>query len=263
MLIYGHRGAKGEAPENTLPGFRHAIAIGLTAVEFDVQLTADLELVVIHDATLDRTTNGRGPVASWTLADIQALDARAQFSDWPERCWVPTLGEVLEVVGALPAPLPPMAPLRSLLVEIKRDTAERLEVVVAATLDRIAERGLENTACISSFDPHAIDIVRRLAPEMRRTLNGAWRAEGLRDRAIAAGCSQVDFDYTKTGQEHVDWARANGMSIVGWPCYTMDDLEVLSAFGLDAVGSDYPGLISIACLDPTALDRRGNRHDGS
>ncbi len=53
------------------------------------------------------------------------------------------------------------------------------------------------------------------------------------------------------------------MSIVGWPCNTMDDLEALSAFGLDAVGSDYPGLISIASRDPTALERSGNRHDGS
>lgn len=248
MLIYGHRGAKGEAPENTLPGFRHAIAMGLAAVEFDVQLTADLELVVIHDATLDRTTNGRGPVASRTLADIQALDARAQFSDWPERCWVPTLSEVLDVVGALPALPPSLAPLRSLLVEIKRDTPERLKIVVAGAIALINKYGLEHAVHISSFDPLALDIAKRIAPDIPRTMNGAWRAEGLRDRAIAAGCSQVDFDYTKTGQEHVNWARANGMSIVGWPCNTMDDLEALSAFGLDAVGSDYPGLISIDSL---------------
>ena len=124
--LYGHRGAQNEAPESTLSGFRHAIAIGLTAVEFDVQRTADRQLVVIHDATLDRTTNGHGPVADLTLADLQRLDARAQFPDWPEPVTVPTLAEVLHVVSGM----------EHLLVEIKPDAPEELDWVIPAVIAR-------------------------------------------------------------------------------------------------------------------------------
>jgi glycerophosphoryl diester phosphodiesterase len=233
MLIYGHRGAQGEAPESTIAGFRHAIDIGLQAVEFDVQLTADQRLVVIHDRTVDRTTNGSGPVSSFTLEKIRKLDARAQFPDWPDRCQVPTLDEVLNVVGVLP----------SLLVEIKRDTPERLDFVVPALLCHIRERDLADRVSISSFDPYALELVQRFAPDIPRTMNGAWREPGLGDRAVAAGCTQVDFDYQQTGSGHVEWARANGMSIVGWPCNNATDLETLLGFGVDAVGSDHPTLI--------------------
>ena len=232
-MVYGHRGAAFEAPESTIPGFRHAVAIGLQAVEFDVQMTADGHLVVIHDATVDRTTNGAGPVAVHTLADIQALDARAQFPDWPEPCHVPTLGEVFDVVGGI----------RALLVEIKRDTDERLDLVVPAVCRMIRERGLAGRVTISSFAPYALDVVRDAAPEIPRVINGAWREPGTRERAVAAGCSGTDFDYHHVGQEHVDWARAHGMWVIGWPCNTAGDLAIQLGFGVDAIGSDCPGAI--------------------
>src|SRR5687768_9710541 len=86
MILLGHRGARFEAPENTLPGFRYAIDLGLEAVEFDLRLTRDGEVVVIHDETVDRTTNGTGAVADLTLGEVQRLDARSIFPDWPESC---------------------------------------------------------------------------------------------------------------------------------------------------------------------------------
>jgi glycerophosphoryl diester phosphodiesterase len=80
MILIGHRGGRFEAPENTLPGFRYALDLGLEAVEFDLRLTRDGQVVVIHDSTVDRTTNGTGAVADLTLAEIQALDARARHA---------------------------------------------------------------------------------------------------------------------------------------------------------------------------------------
>ena len=91
MLVFGHRGARAEAPENTVAGFRYARGIGLTAVEFDVRLTRDDRLVVIHDKTVDRTTDGTGAVADLTYRRIAGFDARGPFTDWPEPCRVPTL----------------------------------------------------------------------------------------------------------------------------------------------------------------------------
>ncbi len=232
-LIYGHRGALGEAPESTIPGFRHAVDIGLQAVEFDVQITADYHLVVIHDSTVDRTTNGFGPVSSYSLENIQKLDAMDTFPEWPERCYVPTLDEVLDVTGVL----------ATLLVEIKRDTPERLDFVVPATISAIRNRGLADQVNISSFDPYALEVAQRLAPDIPLTMNGAWREPGLYDRAISAGCTQVDFDFQQTGQDHIDWARAHGMSVIGWPCHTETDFAAIQHYEVDSYGSDYPSLI--------------------
>src|SRR5439155_21621382 len=76
MLLFGHRGARGEAPENTLAGFAHARRAGVAAFELDVRPTADGRLAVIHDATVDRTTNATGAVSDFTAADLARLDAR-------------------------------------------------------------------------------------------------------------------------------------------------------------------------------------------
>lgn len=233
MRLFGHRGAMHEAPDSTLPGFRHAIALGLDAVEFDVQMSADGELVVIHDTTVDRTTNGTGRVADFTLAELRALDARAQFPNWPEPCTIPTLAEVLDVVGGV----------TELLVEIKRDTPERLEVVIPATIAQLRERNLIDRVRLSSFDPVALDIARRTAPDLRLVINGVWREPGLYERVIEIGITGTDFDHNQVGQPHIDWARSHGLWIIGWPGNTEADFRIHQAHGLDAIGSDAPSTI--------------------
>ncbi len=239
MLIIGHRGARHEAPENTIPGFRYAVDIGLKAVEFDVQLTGDGHLVVIHDTTVDRTTDGNGPVSSFTLAELQGLNARDEFPDRPEPCRIPTLAEVLDIVEGL----------SYLLIEIKRDQPKRLERLVPLVIAEVRKRDLTRRVTISSFDPVALDIALETARETPRMLNGAWREPGLRTRAIAASCTDVDFDALETGQDHVDWARSEGMGIVGWPCNAGEDLDRLLAYGVDGVGSDRPALIQQLCWE--------------
>jgi len=242
MRIYGHRGAQGEAPESTIQGFLHAIAIGLDAVEFDVQLTADHRLVVIHDVTVDRTTNGHGPVSGYTLEKIRHLNASARFPGWQEPCRVPTLDEVLDVAGELP----------HLLVEIKRDSPARLDFIVPATISLVRRKGLACRVNISSFDPYALELAQRFGPDIPRTMNGAWREPGLYARALATGCSQVDFDYKQTGAAHVAWAREHGLAIIGWPANTAADLAALTSHGVDAIGSDYPSRIQALLVHPLA-----------
>lgn len=115
MQIIGHRGARNEAPENTIAGFTYAVELGLQAVELDVRLARDGQLVVIHDATVDRTTDRNGRVGDFTAPELGGMDARAAHPEWPERCGIPTLTDVLDVVGHLPR----------LLVEIKADRPGR------------------------------------------------------------------------------------------------------------------------------------------
>lgn len=233
MRLFGHRGAMHEAPDSTLAGFRHAISLGLEAVEFDVQLTADGELVVFHDATLDRTTNASGPLSAKALAELRQLDARAQFTDWPEPCTVPTLAEVLDVVGGM----------TELLIEIKRDTPARLQTVVPATIALLRQRELLDRVRLSSFDPIALEIAHSIAPDLNLVINGVWREPGLYERVIEIGVTGADFDHTLVGQEHIDWARNHNLWIIGWPGNSEADLRIHQAYGLENIGTDAPSTI--------------------
>lgn len=140
---------------------------------------------------------------------------------------------MLDVVGHLPA----------LLLEIKRDTPDRLDIVVPAVIDLIHQRDLLSQVTISSFDPYALELVARIAPEIPRTINGAWREPGTRERAVAAGVTGTDFDYKQVGQEHIDSARSHNLWIIAWPCHTEEDFRALQAFDIDDVGSDYPSRV--------------------
>ncbi|HET8586651.1 MAG TPA: glycerophosphodiester phosphodiesterase family protein, partial [Candidatus Limnocylindria bacterium] len=185
MQLLGHRGAKGEAPENTIPGFEYAKHIpGLDAFEFDVHLAKDGTLVVIHDATVDRTTNATGPVAGFTAAELAALDARAAFPDWPAPCGVPTLDQVLDVLADIPM----------MQIEIKTDTPDRLERVVPLLLTTIHDRQMEEQVIITSFDPAALAIVQRLEPDYpQRGYIGKWDSDDFLTQALALGCTQANI----------------------------------------------------------------------
>jgi len=152
VQIVGHRGARNEAPENTIPGFAYAVQLGLQAVELDVRLARDGQLVVIHDATVDRMTDRSGDVGTFTAEELAGMGARAEHPEWPDPCGIPTLTEVLDVVDHLPR----------LLIEIKVNGVDGLEPVVTGVLEQIRMRGLEDRATITSFEPAALEIVQRL-----------------------------------------------------------------------------------------------------
>src|SRR2546423_7308305 len=96
MLVIAHRGASGNAPENTLAAFRKAVALGATFIETDLQLSRDAHFVAIHDTTVDRTTNGQRAVHDMTLADLRRLDAGSAFRSECPGDRIPTLEETLE-----------------------------------------------------------------------------------------------------------------------------------------------------------------------
>lgn len=234
MQVIGHRGARFEAPENTLAGFAHAIALGLAAVEFDIRLSRDGELVVIHDATVDRTTDGSGAVSSFTAAELAALDARAGFADVALPCGVPAFDEVLDLLA--PSGL-------GMMIEIKQDTPEREERIVVGVLERLRARNLTDRATITSFDPVALDVVAREAPGQRRGYIGAWDDEAFLETALRLGCAQADMHHTTASGAMVAKAHAAGLMVVGWPCNTPEEVALLTGWGADAVTSDAPTLV--------------------
>jgi glycerophosphoryl diester phosphodiesterase len=146
VLIIGHRGARNLWPENSLEGFERTRDLGVDAVEFDVHLSRDGELVVIHDPTLERTTQRTGPVADRTATELAAMG-------------VPNLEAVLDIYAGTPI---------ELHVEIKTDALGRpYEGLEKRLLDVIGRRELEQQAIVTSFVPGILETVRRLAPRQR------------------------------------------------------------------------------------------------
>lgn len=240
MMIMGHRGASFEAPENTVAGFDHAVRLGLGSVEFDVRLTGDGEIAVIHDKTVDRTTDGSGPVAELSMAQLQELDARSIFPDWPESCPVPRLAEVLEVIGGLDA----------FELEIKSDLPERLDVLIPLVLAELDRRGLDQ-AVITSFDPYALELVHRLAPQRAR---GYVEEFGSVDRvrhAVEIGVQRIGVPVPTGSAEVVTAAQQAGLTVVGWPTTERSEFDVHIERGVDVICTDAPSLVR-SWLDETA-----------
>lgn len=149
--VIGHRGNRACAPENTIPSLLEAVALGADAVEFDVQVTRDGALVLMHDLTLDRTTDATGPLAARSLADLRGVDAGARFTggglDFPWRgrgVAVPTFDEVVE---ALPRSLP-------MIIELKTPTA------TAALKHAIDRHALRDRIIVAGFDPASTTPLR-------------------------------------------------------------------------------------------------------
>ena len=141
-----HKGQSGNLPENTLAAFRNAVELGADWLEFDVQMSRDGQLVVIHDETVDRTTNGSGRVADLTLAELRALDAGNG-----ER--IPTFTEVIELAKAAGVPIMPEAKSPQLYPGLE-----------ARMVEAIAAAGYADQTVIQSFDPAALARIRALDP---------------------------------------------------------------------------------------------------
>jgi glycerophosphoryl diester phosphodiesterase len=196
-VVYGHRGAAAEYPENTLPGFRRALELGIEGIELDVHLSKDGVPVVIHDETVDRTTNGNGAVADLTVAELRALDA----GDGEH---VPTLAEVLDLVGD----------------ELVVDIEVKANAAGEAVLDEV--RGRDTRWLISSFDWDVLRYVRSVDKDaeiwvlaLGATDDALETVEELGATALALWQRAIDEDIAKMLIEK---------SIPFWP-WTVNDPE--------------------------------------
>jgi len=154
-LVIAHRGASIIAPENTLLAFRLAAELGADAIEFDAKLTADGHVVIHHDRTLDRTTDGFGPLSARTLEELQRLDAGSHLdSKYTGEC-IPTLKQVFQEVGD-----------RMLMNIELTNYAQPFNELTEVVFQMVCEFDLMKRVLISSFNPIALIKMRRLAPEI-------------------------------------------------------------------------------------------------
>lgn len=242
--IAAHRGGAGLWPENSLLAFASAIALGSDLLELDVHLARDRTVAVIHDATLERTTDGTGPVASATAADLRRLRLRGPGGAAPTDEHVPTLDEVLAAVTATPAPV-------GLLVEVKGPgPGVRYEGLEELVLAALARAGLQTRATVMAFNPGVIARVRELAPRARTTClvsRGMVERAGARpvetvDWAVAAGATDLGVEYTLADERLTAAARAASLTLGVWTVNDPDDIRRMLGLGVDIVTSDRPDL---------------------
>ncbi|MEU9481521.1 glycerophosphodiester phosphodiesterase family protein [Streptomyces sp. NPDC048191] len=215
FLTIGHRGVMGVEPENTLRSFVAAQDAGLDLIELDLHLSKDGALVVMHDAEVDRTTDGTGPIADKTLAELRALDAGRGEQ-------VPVFEEVLAAVRT---------PLQA---EIKDVAAAR---ALAAVMH---EHDLVGRVEVSSFHDEAVAEIARLVPGVRTALIASRYGTDIVERAVAAGAATVCLNIRRLTLEVVEHARASGLRIIGWVVNTQDHLRLVRALELDGATTDYP-----------------------
>lgn len=243
-LVIAHRGGAGLWPENTLHAFERAAALGVDVIETDVRATSDGELVVIHDETLGRTTDGAGRVGSLTLAELKRLDAGYRWSpdggrSFPLRGRGLTVPTLREVFAALPS--------ARFNIEPKQSGAP-----VAAPLCRlIREHGMASRVMIASFGGTVMEQFRRECPEVATSATTSEVAGFLAlQRAGAAGSYGPPMQALQVPEragalrlltaDFVAAAHARNLRVHAWTVNSEDDMRRLVALGVDGVMTDYP-----------------------
>ena len=227
MRVIAHRGASGYAPENTAAAFAKAIAMGADAIETDVRLSADGELVLIHDATVTRTTDGRGPVADHTLAELRALDAGRWFSDAFAGERVPTLAELIEDV----APRIPVG------LEIKDRAA------TGPTIAAIRAAGIEDRVEVTSFLWPAVVEAKRLAARLPIGFLTPEFDEDIIRRCARRGLAQVCPHVDTLTEELASAAHAADLMVRAYGISRREQVDRLFAAGADGATVNWPDWI--------------------
>lgn len=233
-MIFAHRGASAHAPENTLPAFELAVAQSTDAIELDVKLSADGQVVVVHDATVDRTTDGQGRVRDLSLAQLKSLDAGSFFSQQYRGTKIPTLEEVFEALGR-----------RTFInVELTNYTTPR-DQLVEKVCGLVSRFGLQKRVLFSSFFASNLSKARACLPDVPRGLLafhgllGAW----ARSFGFAFGRYQALHPYLEdVTPQQVQRVHRLQRRIHVWTVNAADDMRRLFQWHVDAIFTDDPQL---------------------
>jgi glycerophosphoryl diester phosphodiesterase len=227
-LIMGHRGAMGTAPENTMASFKQAVELGVEAIELDVHLSKDGKLVVIHDETVDRTTDGTGEVAELTLAELKALDAGSSFDPKFAGERIPTLEEVL-------AWAKDVVPV---VIEVKFN--KHLQQIVQATVAEVERLGAADRVAVISFDHNVSFGVKSLRPNI---ITAALYVSRPVDPVGVATAAKADGLLPMWGlltPDQVEKAHAAKLWVGCWAPNTEAELKHAIAMGADMIGTNFP-----------------------
>ncbi len=232
-LVVAHRGASLLAPENTMAAFNLAVDVGAHAIELDAKLSRDGEVVIMHDSTLDRTTNGTGTIRSHTMMELRALDAGAYFGDSFSGERVPILSEVFDILAG------------KILINVElTNYATLFDRLPEKVISLIVSRGMENDVLISSFNPVALIRSKRIAPDIPIGLLVRGSTRLLINRVMRSwimyDCYHPAWEYVSQGL--IDQERRMGNRIHVWTLNSPEEMINLVKAGVNGVITDDPAL---------------------
>jgi len=232
MIIVGHRGARNEAPENTVEGFIHAQQHGCQHFELDIQLSADHELVVFHDSTLKRTTGQRGKLGNFSYRYLQTLDASLSMPNWPTQCPVPNL---LSVVHSAPH-------TTHWQFEVKSDSRHRLRILTQNLYHFIIDNNLVKLVTVTSSNRWFLKQMSLLHPIISTGyvaelpfLDPVKIAQNLKCKMLAISLKIANKDYIRRANEA-------GLHVSCWTVNDLEKMRELKVMGVDSIITDVPSL---------------------
>jgi Glycerophosphoryl diester phosphodiesterase len=226
MKIWGHRGAYSSAPENTLVGFQMAAQMGADGVELDIQLTKDREIVVIHDETVNRTSNGQGWVKDFTLAEIKKLNFNKRGLTEPLFMEVPTLTEVLELLK--PTGL-------TINIELKTGVIY-YDGIEHIALNLVEKYGMSDRIVWSSFNHYSVQKIKQLEPSTKTALlcGGGIFITGEQCEKVGAEALHPSIHMLRY-PSLVEDCRRRGVLVRPWTVNSDEDLTLSKDLGVDTV----------------------------
>lgn len=231
-IILAHRGDLAHAPENTLPSFQQAIQKGADGVELDAKLTVDGHVIVIHDTTVDRTTDGKGRVASFTLEDIRKLDAGGWFNEKFHGTKVPLLEEVFETVG------------KDKLINIElTNYASPRDGLVDKVCELIKRHNNQGQIIFSSFFPSNLKRGAQLMPEITRGLLAMPGIAGVWARSFGFMFGEYQALHphiSSVSREQVQRVHRLKRRVHVWTANTPAEVKQIKDYGVDGLFTDDP-----------------------
>lgn len=240
VLPIAHRGASGYAPENTIESIVIAQELGAKYIEFDVHMTKDYEIVVTHDTTIDRTSDGEGEVFSYTLNELKTKDFGSWFSDKYKQVRIPTLREVLKLMGKNDV----------FIIEFKNGSTDYPQFE-EKVIEIVREVGKESQVVLKTFNMKRLERFEEIAPDIKRlyctffaghwfTLDDFIHFRGVFDRG--------SFQYLQVhkyflSQNLIDKAHEKGIRVVVWDVHDKKTMKKFADMNVDFIESNRPDLV--------------------
>lgn len=248
MKIIGHRGARGEAPENTLGGFRHIVDLGLKAVEFDVRLLRDGKLAVLHDATLQRTAGQSDLLADLNTNNLSHFDNRQGWTDWTQPEPIPTLQQVLDILTSFDH------------IEVEVKAVESEDDVLKITEQLMIELNTwsnQHAITVTSFDvrilaalqhsriaqKHQLKTGLLLEPSLSSNDNDSSESQTYVQQALELGCSRIGLSDKLATEPRVSAIKDAGLLISIWTVNSTERAKTLQNWQIDGLITDHPSLM--------------------
>lgn len=231
---YGHRGFSGAYPENTMLAFEKALEAGCEGIELDVHLTRDGEVVIIHDETIDRTSNRRGKVMDMTYEELCQVDFSYRFAGQFGFQKIPTLREYFNLVGD-----------RDIVTNIELKTGVyEYPGIEKAVYDIIQEYHMEEKVIISSFNHHSVLRMKKIAPQLRcGFLSETWILD-VGSYVERYGVEAYHPQFHMLTKEETNDLKAHNIAINTWTVNEPEDIQHMIDLEVDGIISNYPDRVA-------------------